>query len=82
MQESHNDNSPEDTDAESLVVLRCKCGKDFAREKLFVDKYEEYKVKYPSAARFYKRKIDHCDPCMNIKMQEAFKLLPSILKSL
>jgi hypothetical protein len=65
-----------------VVMLQCACGCEFERGQDLVDKYKEYKNEYPSAARFYKRKIASCDKCLHEKMQNSLRALPDILKAL
>jgi hypothetical protein len=65
--------------SEKFVKLKCECGSEFEREQFHFDKYENYKVKYPSASRFYKRKIDNCDECLHNKMLKSLKALPDLL---
>lgn len=67
---------------DNIIMLTCGCGCKFEREKGDLDKYEELKAQHPSAARFYKRKIENCDNCIKEKMNNAFKALSSVLKSL
>ena len=67
---------------DEVVMLLCACGCNFERNKDFVDKHEEYKTEFPSAARFYKRKITYCDKCLDERMKASLKRLPDILKAL
>tara|TARA_B110000908_G_C10211319_1_gene430413 strand:- start:262 stop:537 length:276 start_codon:yes stop_codon:yes gene_type:complete len=68
--------------ANEVVMLQCACGCNFEREKSFLGKYEEYKTEFPTAARFYKRKITYCDKCLNERMKASIKRLPDILRAL
>jgi hypothetical protein len=70
------------SDVNEFVIFKCECGSNFQREKSFLDKYEEYKVQYPFAARFYKRKITYCDKCLHERIKASLKRLPDILKAL
>jgi hypothetical protein len=67
---------------ERLVMLRCACGCDFERKQTYFDQYEECRDKYPSAARYLKRKIEFCDSCISEKINKSLKALPEILKAL
>lgn len=67
---------------ERFVKLQCACGCYFERPVVYFERLEEYEKEYPSAARFYERKVTKCDACIHELMKNALKILPDILKTL
>jgi len=70
------------SDNSDVVSLQCKCGSEFERPKEYVTKAKEYAEEFPSAARFYKRKITLCDKCNKAWMDGVLERLPDVLKAL
>jgi len=67
----------------NTIEVKCHdCKVRFDREQKYFDSYDEYKDKYPSAARFFQRKTTTCDSCIKKKIEKAIKNLPLILNAL
>lgn len=64
-----------------LVNLQCSCGQHFTRPQSYFDMIKECE-EYPTAKRHYERKVKFCDACIRQKIENAFKVLPDILKAL
>lgn len=67
---------------DGLVMLECECGKSFKRPNEYVLKRDEYQRDFPSAARFYERKLKYCDDCHQKAITRALGTLPELMKAL